>query len=610
MFRFMTLLWNARSPEQSATAETLERQLQLASGGWCAALAARGIRVLVADRSQYLGVCSLCDQAGVVVGEVFARRNDSDNAAPADAAKFNRLETLEALKTEGRSLVRNFWGNFVAFIIDEARGATHVYNDPSGTLPCYYTRHRGLQLVFSSLSDCRELGLKPQVNWAFVRARAVNGLLDLDTPSLLGVSTIHRGECARFDAQGEFVSKLVYWHPTKFEGASDLIVNPGAAAKSMRATVSSCVHSLTAHHSSLLAQTSGGLDSSVVLGCLGEAPNKPRITCYTDYVRDSVCDERRWARYASQRGGYRHVELCRDPRAMIFKELPALAPTMEPACYFTHWQRGPKDRALAEEFDATVVFSGDGGDSSFCSTSFIYAVDHSLKRHGIGLRTLRTALRVASRRDRTVWSVLATSLGRVMLGAGRRDEGRRRSALSSLVSTDAKEFVRREQGKGRSSFLRSDGRATQETLLRMGTLAFPPIFYDLSTSAQSRAPYTVSPLSAQPVYELCARIPVDVHFDAGRIRGLARRAFVDVVPAPILRRQWKDRPLLFVPEVIQRNVGYLREVLLDGALVKEGILDQAQLGAALQTGPTRSAAIGAEIVNHLDLELWIRDCRG
>jgi asparagine synthase (glutamine-hydrolysing) len=144
----------------------------------------------------------------------------------------------------------------------------------------------------------------------------------------------------------------------------------------------------------------------------------------------------------------------------------------------------------------------------------------------------------------------------------------------------------------------------------MGTLAFPPSFYDLSTTAQARAPYTVSPLSSQPVYEMCARIPVDIHFDAGSIRGLARRVFADVVPAPILRRQWKDRPLLFVPEVIQRNVGYLRETLLDGALVRQGILNRSALELALRTGPTRSAAIGAEIVNHLDLELWIRDCRG
>jgi asparagine synthase (glutamine-hydrolysing) len=265
---------------------------------------------------------------------------------------------------------------------------------------------------------------------------------------------------------------------------------------------------------------------------------------------------------------------------------------------------------MSEQFGATLILSGDGGDSCFCSTSFVYAVDHSLRRHGLGLRTLRCAASVASRRDRTVWGVLAKSLRRVLIGASQRDERRRLSALSSLVSTDAREAVEREQGKRGSSFLRSGGRVTQETLLRMGTLAFPPIFYDLSTSAQASAPYTVSALSAQPVYELCARIPVDIHFDGGRIRGLARRAFADVLPAPIVRRQWKDRPLLFVPEVIQRNADYLREVLLHGALVREGILDRAALELALRTGPTRSAAIGAEIVNHLDLELWIRDCRG
>jgi hypothetical protein len=83
-----------------------------------------------------------------------------------------------------------------------------------------------------------------------------------------------------------------------------------------------------------------------------------------------------------------------------------------------------------------------------------------------------------------------------------------------------------------------------------------------------------------------------------------------VVPEPILRRQWKDRPLRFVQEVIQRNATYLRETLLDGALVREGILNRTALELALRTGPTRSAAISAEIVNHLDLELWIRDCRG
>jgi asparagine synthase (glutamine-hydrolysing) len=609
MFRFMALLWDAQSSDRSASAEHLEHTLQSATGDWRIAWARSGFRILAADASQYLGVHSFCDDAGVVLGEAFVRHSDPDNPSPAPAARFNRLETIEALKSEGRTLARKFWGNFVAFLADETNKARFIYKDPSGTLPCYYAWHRDVRLVFSCLSDCRDMGLKPEVNWDFVRSRAVNGLLDLEKSSLMGVAAIHRGQCVRFDAQGGFVSSSSYWHPTTFDGASELIVDPVVAARAMRASVRSCVHSLAARHASIMAQTSGGLDSSVVLGCLGEAPNKPRITCYTDYVKDSVSDERRWARQAAQRGGHAHIELCRDPRDLVYKKLPPLAPTIEPACYFTHWQRGPKDRELADQTGATLVMSGDGGDSSFCSTSFIYAVDHSIRRHGMGLRTLRTAMRVAARRDRTVWSVLAKSLRRVTVGASPQDERRRLSALSSLVTVEAKESERRsDEGRG-SSYLRSGGRVTQETLLRMGTLAFPSTFYDLSTSAQTRAPYTVSPLSAQPVYELCARIPVDIHFDGGRIRGLARRAFADVVPTPILRRQWKDRPLLFVPQVIQRNAQYLRETLLDGALVRERILDRAALELALRVGPTKSAAISPEIINHLDLELWIRDCR-
>ena len=143
--------------------------------------------------------------------------------------------------------------------------------------------------------------------------------------------------------------------------------------------------------------------------------------------------------------------------------------------------------------------------------------------------------------------------------------------------------------------------------MRLGPLAFPPVFYDLSLSAHEQSPVALSPLCSQPVFEIGARIPVDVHFDAGRSRGLARRAFVAEVPEPILRRQWKDRPLRYVAEVIYRNLDFIRSTLLEGVLVREHILDQAALELALSGGPSRSAAIGGEVMNHLDLELWIRN---
>jgi asparagine synthase (glutamine-hydrolysing) len=611
----MALMWNPVSPELSAVASDLERKLKATAPTWSRVLECQGVRVMVADRSACFGAHLLCDDAGVVVGEVFVRPKETDSEAPAYDAKFNRFETHQALKSQGRSLASRYWGNFAAFIVDngqlgefDSRGgrrANYIFKDPSGTLPCHFTEHRGVRLVFSCLEDCRQIGLSFPVNWAFVRTRAVNGFFDTDIPSLLGVSTVHRGECVRFDASGKFVSRARYWHPSNFEGATELITDPAMAAKIMRATVRSCVHSMAGHHVSVLAQTSGGLDSSIVLGLLGDSPSKLQITCYTDYAPESVCDERRWARYAVARGAHRHIELCRDPKAVVYKDVPPLAPSTVPASYFTHSQRGPVDRAMAAQFGATAIFTGEGGDSTFCATTYSYAADHCFRRRGLNIQTLRIALLVAARRDRTVWQVLAKAVGREVFGGGRAEERRRRASFNRLVSPLAKAEV--EQRQEGATWLSAGGRLSQETQLRLGTLGFPPVFYDLSTSARGEAPYVASPLCAQPVLEMCLRIPVDIHFDGGRTRGMARRAFADVVPAPISRRQWKDRPLLYFQDVIQRNLPFMRDHLLNGSLVKQGILDRAAMELALKNGPTVSSALSGEILSHLDLELWIRD---
>jgi asparagine synthase (glutamine-hydrolysing) len=434
----------------------------------------------------------------------------------------------------------------------------------------------------------------------------VNGFLDLDMPSHCDISSIHRGECVEFGADGVCLRRACYWHPSSFERTSDLIVDSAAAAKALRAAVRSCVHSMAGHHSAVLAQVSGGLDSSIVLGCLTDAPNAPDITCYTGYVKDSVCDERRWARYATTRRNLRHVEVCADPRALTFRDLPALAPSMEPASLFTHWQRGPLERGLATPRRATATFTGEGGDSTLCSTSFVYAVDHSLRRYGLGFRTWRAAARVATRRDRTLWSVLGKAVGRQLFGMEHAAYRRRLANLCRLASSDARHSLESDRCVSESWFS-SVGPMSPEMVTRLGPLAFAPVFYDLSLSQHGESPVALSPLCTQPVFETCARIPVDAHFYGGRSRGLARRAFVAEVPEPILRRQWKDRPLHYVAEVIHRNLDFIRSTLLDGMLVRERILDREAVELALSGSPSRSAAIGGEVMNQLDLELWIRN---
>jgi len=589
MFRYLALLWNAESANIGATAEILQRRVQALSPSWIMVFRAAGIAVLVTDRSHHLSAQALCGGSGIVLGEIFPRLNPLDEGAVVGGAEFGAQDTQAVIESQGRILASRYWGNYVAFILDAHRGARYVFKDPCGSLPCHFTEHGGVQLAFSCLGDCRELGLRFKVNWAFVRARIANGSREVREQPLLGVSTVYRGDCVRFNREGAAESRTPYWQPD-LAGATDF-ADVQVARRAVRTTVLSCAHSMAAGHSSVLAQVSGGLDSSIVLGCLSAMPNRPKITCYTLFVPNSVCDERRWARHAVGRFGYRQIEAPLAPEKLIYEDLPPLAASMEPASYFTRWQKGPVERELATRFGASTIFTGEGGDAAFCSTSYTFAVDHCLRRHGLSCRTLRMAAKVAMRRDRTVWNVLGKALARQVAGDSAADGKRSLEAFRRLVSSDVRESAS----------------MNLETLLRMGSLAFAPSFYDASTSHHDAAPTVASPLCAQPVVELCGRIPVDVHFDGGRIRGLARRAFAEEVPEPILRRQWKDRPLLQLGEVIALNLPFIREQLLGGRLVKERILNRAAVEQALRLGPSSSSAIGSEILSHLDIELWIRD---
>lgn len=132
-----------------------------------------------------------------------------------------------------------------------------------------------------------------------------------------------------------------------------------------------------------------------------------------------------------------------------------------------------------------------------------------------------------------------------------------------------------------------------------------PEFYDpFSAPGQPQAD-RVHPLYSQPVVELCLRIPLYVHFFNGRDRGLARDAFTSEVPKEILQRQWKDRGANVNEELVARNLLFLRGLLLDGALVREGILDRSAVERALSNTPTKAAADLPVILHYLNTELWV-----
>ena len=121
-------------------------------------------------------------------------------------------------------------------------------------------------------------------------------------------------------------SSRFYWDPFTFVASERRSRIRTARPQPMRATVRSCTQSLSAGHASLLHRLSGGLDSSIVAGCLGRASSPPRIACYTYFNPHGRSDERPWARLAAEHAGFEHLECPIAPADVSLADLVRLRP--------------------------------------------------------------------------------------------------------------------------------------------------------------------------------------------------------------------------------------------------------------------------------------------
>jgi asparagine synthase (glutamine-hydrolysing) len=117
----------------------------------------------------------------------------------------------------------------------------------------------------------------------------------------------------------------------------------------------------------------------------------------------------------------------------------------------------------------------------------------------------------------------------------------------------------------------------------------------------------IDPLNSQPVWELALQIPSYVMLDGGVSRGLARRAFSDLLPHEIRTRRSKGTGHFFYKQLFLRNRNYLREQLADGLLVREKYLDRDKLLTCFASeDPTLTIAPGG-FLTYLAAEIWLQE---
>lgn len=598
VFRYVAFVWHTGNTSAGQHVEILTCRLRSLSDQWCTVFSGPGLCILCADvRKRSAEPYLLEGGRGAVLGTLFERSTSRRATLDANA-------TQAVIESRGQRLIDSYWGRYVAFMIDPRSATKWVLKDPTGNLPCFTTSLHGIDIFFSSVADCeRLLPGHFSINWRYVAARVVASWLPVSESPLNSLVELCGGEC--LEIRGTTRLRSLLWHPLSIcrNYAFD---NAPEAANALRAGVRDCLEAWATCYSHILHRLSGGLDSSIVLRELRSVSPSSRITCLTYFIPDGYSDERKWARLAlgSIDEYCTHIEQPRDAGVNLHDVL-RVPPSEHPVSILAYIETGPVERQLTEELQISAIFTGDGGDSLFGRHAKQFAVQDYYSRYGIRSMLFKIASEIALLKGESVWKVLFDSLRNAFFHDDINQERRRLMLSRSLVPSEVIR-ARCERRLFEHPWFASVNEIPWGIVRQLDLLIVPQYFYDPLCDPGFRDAERVFPLYSQPIVELCLRIPLHLHFLGGQDRGLARLAFSGDVPKEILARQWKDRAPRFFESMLRSNLRFIREILFDGLLVKERLIERERLMEALSESPNRAPVRPGEILDHISVESWLQ----
>jgi asparagine synthase (glutamine-hydrolysing) len=360
---------------------------------------------------------------------------------------------------------------------------------------------------------------------------------------------------------------------------------------------------------------SGGIDSGIVVACMAEASSRPVETFSIGFEHEAY-DELPWARRLAERHGTSHHEF--QVRADEVSLLPTLARLYEEpyadSSALPSWLLARETRA-----HVTVALNGDGGDEGFAGYQR-YADLPRLRRRFAALR-LPGGAAFASLLARLPglpprWArnlEAAAGLTQPALGAAYAWTVRTLSEREkdALYRPDARALLP-ERPAALLERWASDPRAGEALIDRIcftDEMSYLPddllVKMDLATMAHGLE--ARSPLLDHRLLELAAEIPAEQKLPGGRLKGLLKEAFRDVLPEGHL-----DKPKTGFGIPLQEWfrgpwAGFAREHLLARDARVARWLEPKALSRALADHVAGRIAFGYQLWSLLMLELWLRE---
>ncbi len=549
----------------------------------------------------------LPNHGGVILGQMFLR---GDPLAPVAGGKCSGAFTSNIARTHGRNLIEDCWGSYVAFLYSSSHSST-VLRSPMSSVPCFQSRVSGVHVFFSSADDFSSLHLtRLTIDWDLVAAQATNGDYLTSSTGIREITEVQAGDAVSVDSRGSTTSR--YWDPREISRRVQ-VQDFEAASRLLREATQENIDGWASRYPTAVLLLSGGLDSSIVLGCMAQSPSRPAITCAT-YYSDQLGDERRYARAVATKLGVKLLELERSKDASL-EMILSCRRTSRPLLSFSAFDRYARDLALARSHGASAVFDGELGDNVFGGGTghevadylqihrlnlgaFRVAADYALLEKISGWKALRIGFRERREKNQQAyWSILK------YIEAAGYD-----ASANGLISSDALASYRSVASRYiHPWFLESEGVPLGRFAIIYGLFTMTSGFAEIPFAFGAPGdPALISPLSSQPLVELSLQIASFLHIRDGRERAVARHAFSKVLPASVINRVGKGTNSQWLHALVNHHASFLRETLWDGLLVRAGILDRHKLESALSLSISNTTVGVLDVIRMLYIEAWLR----
>jgi asparagine synthase (glutamine-hydrolysing) len=489
------------------------------------------------------------------------------------------------------ALFKQFWGSYLAFS-GSIGDAPSVARDPGGGLRAFFVEAGDVALVTDELPRWLErlLGLSPTIDEAALSNALAMPLMATHRSLLRGVVQIPAGGVLCWKRNS--TQTRLDWSPSS-DGSE-----PRADPNRMRQSVVASVRAWTTVHRRFTIELSGGLDSAIVLGCAARLGAVDRMTAINLATTSPSGDERSLARAAADAGGVELTERIFGPADLDYGPILAGPQPMEPNLYGLDPLLEEAVAAHAELNDCDAIITGQGGDAVFFQLPTArVALDYLLDHRARGLFS-QPVFDAARRTRKSIWSVQALH-ARHRMGRLQPD---RMPASTNLLGARALDHLDRVAGD--HPWLDGIERLPPGKQAHALMIANCQLFN--GSTRRGAVAAMRHPLMSQPVVEAWFAAPTYVLSSGTQDRSFARRLFQDLIPPSIARRRGKGDTSVYYRRALVENLPLLRSHLLQGVLVRSGLLAGPALDHLLTEEQMQGAEEARLVPSLASLESWAR----